>query len=134
MLLELLTGLRALDTNRPSGEHVLVDWARPYLTEKKKLRKIIDKGLGEEYPIKGAMQAAELIIKCLESDPKSRPSMEDILQTLEKINDIKVNTKQKKGSSNKRQEESSSSYQHDRAPIPHKHGGNGIASTSGYRR
>ncbi|PON34303.1 Mitogen-activated protein kinase kinase kinase [Parasponia andersonii] len=128
VLLELLTGLRALDTNRPSGEHVLVDWARPSLTEKKKLRKIMDKGLGEEYPLKGAMQAADLIIKCLESDPKSRPSMEVVLETLEKINTITVNIKKKKPSNNKRQED-----QHHRSPIRHRHGGNGSATTSAYR-
>ena len=131
VLLELMTGLRALDTNRPSGQHVLVEWARPSLTEKKKLKKIMDKGLGEEYPIKGAMQAAELILKCLESDPKNRPSMEDVLEILVKINDIKLNIKGKNDrSNNKSKEESSSSYQHHGSPIPHRHGANGRATTS----
>lgn len=137
VLLELLTGFRALDTNRPSGQHVLVDWARPSLTDKKKLKKIMDKGLGEEYSIKGAMQIAELIIKCLESDPKSRPSIEEILETLVKVNTIKVNTKHSK-TDVKRQEQESSSYQphqslHGRSPLHQKHGSNG-ATTSTHRR
>lgn len=109
VLLELLTGFRALDMNRPPGQHVLVDWARPSLTDKKKLKKIMDKGLGEEYPIKGAMQVAALIIKCLESEPKSRPSMEEILETLEKINAIKINTMHNKANVKRQEAESSSS-------------------------
>lgn len=109
VLLELLTGHRALDTNRPSGEHVLVDWARPSLTEKKKLRRIMDSGLADDYPIKGAIQVADLILHCLESEPKSRPSMEQVLGILENINAIKINAKEKKTNTGKRKQESSSS-------------------------
>ncbi|TQE07630.1 hypothetical protein C1H46_006773 [Malus baccata] len=89
VLLEMLTGLRALDSNRPSREHSLVDWVSPLLHKKKELKKIMDPGLGDEYPLKGACQAAELILKCLEPDPKIRPSMQEVLIVLEKINDIK---------------------------------------------
>ncbi|KAL0431055.1 UNVERIFIED_CONTAM: putative serine/threonine-protein kinase PIX13, partial [Sesamum radiatum] len=32
VLLEMLTGLRALDTRRPSGQHNLVDWLKPLLS------------------------------------------------------------------------------------------------------
>ncbi|EXB56314.1 putative serine/threonine-protein kinase Cx32 [Morus notabilis] len=128
VLLELLTGIRALDTNRPSGQYVLIDWARPSLTEKKKLKKIMDKGLGEGYPIKGAMQVAALIIKCLESEPKSRPSMEEILETLEKINAIEINTIHNKTNVKRQEAESSSSYtshQQYHSPLHQRHiGGN----------
>lgn len=93
VLLELLTGFRALDTNRPAREQNLVEWARPSLTDKKKLKKIMDPRLEDQYPLKGAFQAAGLIVKCLESDPKSRPSMEEILESLEKINAIKEKEK-----------------------------------------
>ncbi|XP_008237981.1 PREDICTED: probable serine/threonine-protein kinase NAK [Prunus mume] len=93
VLLEMLTGLRALDNNRPSREHSLVDWLRPSLHKKKELKKIMDPGLGDQYPLKAACQAAELILKCLESDPKNRPSMEEVLVTLEKINAIKEKPK-----------------------------------------
>ncbi|BBH02661.1 Protein kinase superfamily protein, partial [Prunus dulcis] len=93
VLLEMLTGLRALDNNRPSREHSLVDWLRPSLHKKKELKKIMDPGLGDQYPLKAACQAAELILKCLESDPKNRPSMEEVLVILEKINAIKEKPK-----------------------------------------
>ncbi|KAM6543517.1 hypothetical protein CsatB_007964 [Cannabis sativa] len=121
VLLELMTGFRALDTSRPSGEHVLVDWARPSLSDKKKLKKIMDKGLGDEYPIKAAFQAAELILECLESDPKTRPSMDHVLEKLEKINDIKLIIKDNKKPN--RQDHSSSTstfnYRHTKSPISH---------------
>ena len=32
VLVEILTGLRALDTNRPSWKHNLVDWIKPYIS------------------------------------------------------------------------------------------------------
>ncbi|KAE8658914.1 putative serine/threonine-protein kinase NAK [Hibiscus syriacus] len=93
VLLEMLTGLRALDTNRPSGKHNLVEWAKYSLTEKRKLKKIMDPKLEGKYPIKAALQAGELILKCLESDPRSRPSMEEVLETLQKINAVNGNSK-----------------------------------------
>ena len=140
VLLELLTGRRALDTNQPSGEHVLVDWARPSLSEKKKLRKIMDRGLGEDYPIKGAMQVAGVVMKCLEAEPKSRPSMDQVLDSLETINAIKMNTKEKNITSGKKFEQPSSSsssssnkHQKGRSPIRQRHGPNG-ATTSAHRR
>ncbi|XP_062101389.1 probable serine/threonine-protein kinase PBL11 [Humulus lupulus] len=132
VLLELMTGFRALDTNRPSGEHVLVDWAKPSLTDRKKLKKIMDKGLGDEYPLKGAFQAAGLILECLESDPKSRPSMDEVLDKLEKINDFKVVIKEKKPNRQEQPSTSTFNYRHNKSPISHRHGANGTTS-SAYR-
>ncbi|CAL9028509.1 unnamed protein product [Prunus brigantina] len=103
VLLEMLTGLRAVDRNRPHGERSLVDWLRPSLHKKKELKKIMDPGLGDQYPLKAACQAAELILKCLESDPKNRPSMEEVLVTLEKINAIKEKPKTAKPNGRGRQ-------------------------------
>lgn len=93
VLLELLTGLRALDKNRPIGEHNLIEWAKPSLSKKKKLKKIMDPGIVDQCPIKGAMKSSELIIKCLESGPKSRPSMFEVLETLENIKTIQEKNK-----------------------------------------
>ncbi|KAK6245688.1 hypothetical protein SCA6_008778 [Theobroma cacao] len=128
VLLEMLTGLRALDTNRPSGEHNLVEWAKYSLTQKKKLKKIMDPRLEERYPLKAALQAGELILRCLESDPKNRPSMEEVLETLEKISAINEKPKDSKASTSHRnaicQEEQQSHYNH-RSPVHSRHGGAG---------
>ncbi|KAI4390014.1 hypothetical protein MLD38_002173 [Melastoma candidum] len=83
VLLELLTGLRAQDSTRPSYKTNLVQWAKPFLNEKKQVRKIVDSKLDGRYSIKGATIAAETIVKCLEGDPKNRPGMDEVLTALE---------------------------------------------------
>jgi serine/threonine protein kinase len=90
VLLEMLTGLRAHDPNRLIQNLVL--YAKPSLSHKKKLKKIMDSRLGELYPLEGARQVAQLILRCVESNPKSRPSMEQVLEELENINTIKMKT------------------------------------------
>ncbi|EHA8590643.1 putative serine/threonine-protein kinase PIX13 [Cocos nucifera] len=89
VLLEMLSGQRALDTNRPSGQHNLVDWARPYLADRRKLSRLMDQRLEGQYPSKGALQAAQLTLRCLAGDPKSRPSMKEVVETLEQIEAMK---------------------------------------------
>lgn len=89
VLLEILTGRRVLDNDRPKGEENLVEWARPYLPSKRRLRIIMDPRLERQYPLKAAFQAAQLILNCLENEPKNRPSMEEVLESLEEINAIK---------------------------------------------
>ena len=109
MLLELLTGMKALDNNRPSSQHNLVEFARPSLSDKRKLKRIMDPTLEQKYSLKAAVLAAGLILQCLESDPRSRPSMEEVLETLKKVDDAKDKSKDSKGSARKnsagRQEE-----------------------------
>ncbi|XP_041997272.1 probable serine/threonine-protein kinase PIX13 [Salvia splendens] len=84
VLVEMLTGLRALDANRPSGQHSLGDWIKPHLSDRRKLKRIIDARL-EGYPSKSVHHVAQLALHCLESEPKNRPSMQEIVERLEKI-------------------------------------------------
>ncbi|XP_050215260.1 probable serine/threonine-protein kinase PBL11 isoform X2 [Mercurialis annua] len=130
VLLEMLTGLRAYDTNRPSGEHNLVDWARPNLPSKKKMKRIMDPNLEDEYSIKGVMQAAEIIMKCLDHDPKNRPSMDQVLETLQNIKELPKDTKAKTKKEIKKHKEHHHSasqphnnYQQNRSPFNSKYGG-----------
>ncbi|KAK3195574.1 hypothetical protein Dsin_026884 [Dipteronia sinensis] len=85
VLVEILTGLRALDTNRPSGQHNLVEWIKPYLSEKRKLKNVMDSRLEGKYPSKAAYIIAQLSLRCLEAEPKHRPGMKEVLETLEKL-------------------------------------------------
>lgn len=96
VLLEIISGERVLDPNRPSGEHNLVDWAKPLLPDKRKLRKLMDPQLQGQYPLRSAFQTAELILKCLEQDPKKRPSMDAVIETLKQISTIKMKPKDTK--------------------------------------
>lgn len=136
VLLELLTGLKVVDVNRPNGSHNLIDWAKPFLAEKRKLKKIMDPRLENQYPPKAAFQATELVLKCLESEPKHRPSMEEVLVTLQEINSIKMNPTPSKASEKRivahchRQEPGNSHRSSHNSSLNHKYSGNGVASSS----
>ena len=85
VLLELLAGRKSLDKLRPAREQNLTDWALPLLKEKKKLLNIIDPRLEGDYPIKGLHKAAMLAYHCLNRNPKARPLMRDIVDSLEPL-------------------------------------------------
>ncbi|XP_040376597.1 probable serine/threonine-protein kinase PIX13 [Oryza brachyantha] len=85
VLLEILTGLRALDTGRPSGQHNLVDWAKPFLADRRKLARLMDPRLEGQYSSRGAQRAAQLALRCLATDHKNRPSMREVVAVLEEI-------------------------------------------------
>ncbi|KAG0583806.1 hypothetical protein M758_3G164300 [Ceratodon purpureus] len=89
VLLEMLTGRRSVDKNRPSGEQNLVEWARPYLNDKRKFYKLIDPRLDGQYSVKGAQKAAILAHHCLSRDPKSRPLMGDVVDTLKPLQEMR---------------------------------------------
>ena len=93
VLLEMLSGQRALDTNRPSGQHNLVEWAKPYLSDRRKLARLMDPRLEGQYPSKGVLHAAQLTLKCLATEPRNRPSMKEVVETLEQIEAIKSRSK-----------------------------------------
>lgn len=85
VLLELLTGRRSMDKTRPSREYNLAEWARPLLNEKRKLLRILDPRMEGEYSVKGALKAANLAYHCLSQNPKARPLMKDVVETLEPL-------------------------------------------------
>ncbi|KAM5584835.1 putative serine/threonine-protein kinase PBL18 [Rosa sericea] len=86
VLLELLSGRRAMDDERAgSVEETLVDWAKPFLIDSKRVLRIMDTRLGGQYPKKAAQAAAALALQCLHTDPKNRPLMIDGLATLEQL-------------------------------------------------
>ncbi|KAG0467666.1 hypothetical protein HPP92_019246 [Vanilla planifolia] len=85
VLLEILSGRRAVDKNRPPGEHNLVEWARPYLTKKRKVFKILDNRLGGQYSLEAAQKAASLAFQCLATDGRSRPRMDAVVAVLQQL-------------------------------------------------
>ncbi|PON40209.1 Mitogen-activated protein kinase kinase kinase [Parasponia andersonii] len=85
VLLELLSGRRAVDKAKVGVEQNLVDWAKPYLGDKRKLFRIMDTKLEGQYPQKGAYTAATLAMQCLNNEAKLRPKMADVLATLEQL-------------------------------------------------
>ncbi|XP_020576534.1 probable serine/threonine-protein kinase PIX13 [Phalaenopsis equestris] len=118
VLLEMLSGQRALDTNRPSDQHNLVDWAKPILLDRKKLARLMDPRLEGKYPSKGAVQAAHLTLRCLANEPKSRPSMMEVLETLENIESMKEKSREtKNATSHNRPRHHGQAPVHPRSPF-----------------
>jgi serine/threonine protein kinase len=85
VLLEILTGLRALDTDRPAAQQNLVDWAKPFLADRRKLARLVDPRLEGQYSSRGAQRAAQLALRCLAADHKNRPSMREVVAVLEEV-------------------------------------------------
>jgi serine/threonine protein kinase len=85
VLLEMLTGLRAYDSKRPDGQESLVNWRKPWLSSKRMVKAMMDTRMDGQYSSVAALQAAQLTLKCLESDHKIRPSMEQVVEVLEEI-------------------------------------------------
>jgi len=85
VLLELLTGRKSIDKSRPSREQSLVDWALPKLNDKRRLLQIIDPKLEGQYSVRAAHKACSLAFYCLSHNPKARPLMSDVVETLEPL-------------------------------------------------
>lgn len=94
VLLEMLTGLRALDNKRPAGKQNLVDWAKPQLSTKRKLKQIMDARIEGQYSLKAALQAAQLTLKCLAHVPRNRPHMREVVEVLERVNATKIKSEE----------------------------------------
>ncbi|CAH1423830.1 unnamed protein product [Lactuca virosa] len=83
VLLEILTGMMVYDEERPLGKENLVEWAIPFLADEVSLRIIMDPQLQHnDCPPKGAFKLAQLVLNCLHPKKDERPSMEEILQVL----------------------------------------------------
>ncbi|GER54879.1 protein kinase superfamily protein [Striga asiatica] len=85
VLLELLSGRRVLDKNRVKIEQNLVDWAKPYMKDKRKLWQIMDMKLEGQYSEKAAFTVANVALQCLKPNPKVRPCMAEVLAKLEDL-------------------------------------------------
>ncbi|ERN17675.1 inactive protein kinase SELMODRAFT_444075 isoform X1 [Amborella trichopoda] len=84
VLVELITGRKAVDISRPKGQQCLTEWARPLL-EKCAISQLLDPRLQLHSPhthqqLYCMLYAASL---CLRRDPHSRPRMSQVLHILE---------------------------------------------------
>ncbi|KAL7120121.1 hypothetical protein ACP275_02G103800 [Erythranthe tilingii] len=82
ILLELLTGRVPIDTSRPPGEHVLVSWALPRLTNREKVIEMIDPALEGHYSNKDLIQVAAIAAMCVQTEADYRPLITDVVQSL----------------------------------------------------
>jgi serine/threonine protein kinase len=89
VLLELLTGRRSMDKSRGKSEQNLVDWAKPYLRSSRRLRCIVDPRLAGQYSVKGAKEMALLALQCISLNPKDRPKIPAVVESLESLQQYK---------------------------------------------
>lgn len=85
VLYELITGRRAVERNLPKTEQKLLDWVRPYVSDPRKFHHIVDPRLKGQYCLKSAHKIAILANKCLMKQPKSRPKMSEVVESLGSI-------------------------------------------------
>ncbi|KAE9611947.1 hypothetical protein Lal_00048913 [Lupinus albus] len=82
VLLELLTGRVPVDIKRAPGEHVLVSWAIPRLTNREKVVEMVDPALRGQYSKKDLIQIAAIAAMCIQPEADYRPLMTDVVQSL----------------------------------------------------
>ncbi|XP_048562901.1 probable serine/threonine-protein kinase PBL7 isoform X1 [Triticum urartu] len=82
VFLELITGRRALDSNRPREEQDLVSWARPLFKDQRKFPKMADPLLRRRFPKRGLYQALAIAAMCLQEKSRNRPLIREVAAAL----------------------------------------------------
>ncbi|KAI3678721.1 hypothetical protein L6452_38024 [Arctium lappa] len=82
VLLELITGRRAVDLTRKSEELHLVRWAEPRIKDPQKYSELVDPLLQGNYPHADLSQVLAIAAMCLSVDAAVRPSISDVVTAL----------------------------------------------------
>eukprot|EP00268_Persea_americana_P037311 TRINITY_DN3695_c1_g1_i2.p1 TRINITY_DN3695_c1_g1~~TRINITY_DN3695_c1_g1_i2.p1 ORF type:complete len:388 (-),score=69.48 TRINITY_DN3695_c1_g1_i2:257-1420(-) len=82
VLLEIITGRKAIDNSRATGEHNLVAWARPLFKDRRKFPQMADPMLQGQYPTRGLYQALAVAAMCVQEQPTMRPLIADVVTAL----------------------------------------------------
>nr|GMD24690.1 serine/threonine-protein kinase PBS1 [Ipomoea batatas] len=86
VMLELLTGRRAVDLNLGPNDQNLVLQVRHILNDRRKLRKVIDPEMSRSsYTMESITMFANLASRCVRTDSSERPSMEECVKELQLI-------------------------------------------------
>ncbi|KAH1198096.1 hypothetical protein AAZX31_18G124200 [Glycine max] len=86
VLLELLTGRRAVDLNQGPNDQNLVLQVRHLLNDQKKLRKVIDPEMTRNsYTMESIFMFVNLASRCVRSESNERPSMVDCVKEIQTI-------------------------------------------------
>ncbi|XP_075638534.1 putative serine/threonine-protein kinase PBL7 [Castanea sativa] len=82
VLLEIITGRKAIDNSKAAGEQNLVAWARPLFKDREKFSKMADPLLQGQYPSRGLYQALAIAAMCVQDQPTMRPVIADVVTAL----------------------------------------------------
>ncbi|GMG98179.1 hypothetical protein Nepgr_000019 [Nepenthes gracilis] len=82
VLLEIITGRKAIDNTKDSKEQNLVAWARPLFKDRKRFAEMADPRLQGQYPTRGLYQALAIAAMCVQEQPNMRPLVADVVTAL----------------------------------------------------
>lgn len=86
VLVEILTGKAIRDImQNMDGDKSVIDWVKSNLLSRGKMRNTMDSRMEGKYPPKLASQVAELAVRCVRIEYKMRPSMKEVVETLEAV-------------------------------------------------
>ncbi|KAK4744011.1 hypothetical protein SAY87_010323 [Trapa incisa] len=83
VLLELITGRKAIDTARRPGEQNLIAWSQPFLKDRRKFIQLADPLLQGRFPVRCLHHAIAITAMCLQEQPTFRPLISDIVVALD---------------------------------------------------
>ncbi|CAH2038623.1 unnamed protein product [Thlaspi arvense] len=82
VLLELITGRKAIDNTKARKDQNLVGWARPLFKDRRNFPKMVDPLLQGQYPVRGLYQALAISAMCVQEQPSMRPVVSDVVLAL----------------------------------------------------
>ncbi|XP_073525825.1 uncharacterized protein [Phyllobates terribilis] len=83
VLLEIITGRKAIDPNRTRAEQNLINWSRPIFKDRKKFIQLADPVLEGHFPVRSLHQAIAIAAMCIQEQPTYRPLISDVVVALE---------------------------------------------------
>lgn len=85
VLLELLSGRKPVYISQSQDRENLVTWARPLLSSREGLEKLIDPSLNKIYDFDNVAKVASIASMCVHTDPSQRPFMGEVVQALKLV-------------------------------------------------
>ncbi|CAH1454595.1 unnamed protein product [Lactuca virosa] len=85
VLLELITGRRAVDLTRDTEELHLVQWVEPKIRDPHKYAQVVDPMLQGKYPQSDLSQVLAIAAMCLGVNAPLRPPMSDVVAVLDSL-------------------------------------------------
>ncbi|CAO2813643.1 unnamed protein product [Amaranthus hypochondriacus] len=83
VLLEIISGRKAIDPNKSRAEQNLVNWARPCFRDKRKYIELLDPTLQGRFPWRSFQHFVAIVAMCLQEVPVYRPLISDVVVALE---------------------------------------------------
>ncbi|KAH9620443.1 hypothetical protein KSS87_017379 [Heliosperma pusillum] len=85
VLLELISGRKAFDSNRTVREQNLVNWSRPFMKDRRKFVQLADPAMKGRFPLRCLHHAIAIAAMCIQEQPAFRPLITDVLEALEHL-------------------------------------------------